>query len=79
MVGAREEGPHQHEMSDRANLGASTAQQHATCSECGCVSDDRWRGWLAERVDDPETGEAPRIGFYCPECSEREFGRPRRR
>lgn len=66
-------------MNDRANAGASTARHHVTCVECGRVSDHRWRGWLADRVDDPEADEEPKLGFYCPECAEREFGRPRRR
>jgi hypothetical protein len=79
MAGPPRPGHDQRVMRDRANAGASIAQHHAICVECGRVSDDRWRGWLAERVDDPETGEAPKVGLYCPECAEREFGWPRRR
>ena len=44
------------------------------CVECPRVSSFSARGWRAHRTDDPETDEEPRLAFYCPECSEREFG-----
>jgi hypothetical protein len=50
----------------------------AVCVECGCTSDPLWTGWLAYRVDDPETDPNPELGFYCPGCAAREFGYGRR-
>jgi hypothetical protein len=47
----------------------------AVCAECGSSSGLRWYGWGAYRIDEPETGEPPRLAFYCPACQEREFGR----
>jgi len=44
------------------------------CAECPRVSSVSARGWKAYRSDDPETNEPPTLTFYCPECSEREFG-----
>jgi hypothetical protein len=42
------------------------------CVECGAVwlpgDGDRWQAWLTD--DEP-----PELGFFCPECAEREFGR----
>ena len=53
---------------DRANKHV-----HAlACVECFDVSTTA-RGWKAYRCDDPETHEPPRLAFYCPECSQREF------
>ena len=46
----------------------------AVCVECGCTSDPLWTGWLAYRVDDPETDPNPELGLYCPGCAAREFG-----
>jgi hypothetical protein len=43
------------------------------CTECPRVSSTA-RGWKAYRVDDPETDEPPRLAFYCPDCSQAEFG-----
>ena len=34
------------------------------------------RGWRGFRVDDSEAGDEPEVGFYCPQCAEREFGPP---
>jgi hypothetical protein len=48
------------------------------CVECPRVSSISARGWKAYRSDDPETGEPPKLTFYCPACSEREFGRSRK-
>ena len=31
-------------------------------------------GWRAYRIDDPEDGDTPEIGFFCPDCADREFG-----
>lgn len=44
------------------------------CVECGCRSEADWLGWRAYRVDDPELGEPPTLGFYCPSCAWAEFG-----
>jgi hypothetical protein len=52
--------------------------RRVVCVECGRPSDLLWRGWRAYRVDDPETNEAPTIGFYCPTCAQREFDTRRR-
>jgi hypothetical protein len=60
----------------RRPLGATV--NHATCTVCRRVSDHFWRGWLAYRVDDPDSDDGPELGFYCPDCAEREFGRTRR-
>jgi len=57
---------------------ASAELPRAVCAECGRVSDPFWRGWLAYRVDDPRSGAAPELGFFCPECAGR-GGRPARR
>jgi len=43
------------------------------CAECPRVSTVTARGWKAYRSDDPETDEAPRLAFFCPDCAEREF------
>lgn len=50
------------------------AQRIVVCVECGCSSGQRWYGWGAYRVDEPDAGESPRLAFYCPACREREFG-----
>jgi hypothetical protein len=52
----------------------TAVENRAVCVECGCTSDPLWRGWLAYRVDDPETDPNPELGFYCPACAAREFG-----
>ncbi len=31
-------------------------------------------GWRGYRIDDPEDGDLPEIGFFCPDCAYREFG-----
>jgi hypothetical protein len=48
------------------------------CEECGSSSGLHWKGWRAYRYDDPEIGEPPLIGFYCPTCAENEFGHSQR-
>jgi hypothetical protein len=40
--------------------------------ECGTSSHD---GWLVVRIDDPEEDAHPELGWYCPRCSVREFGK----
>lgn len=47
------------------------------CVECTSSSGLYWQGWRAYRADDPETDEAPALAFYCPTCSDREFGTER--
>lgn len=45
------------------------------CAECGRESDDP-TGWHVDRIDDPtDEDERPQLGFYCPKCAAREFGR----
>ena len=44
------------------------------CVACPRVSSVSARGWKAYRSDEPETGEPPKLAFYCPACAEREFG-----
>ena len=46
------------------------------CVECRAEPDGEARGWRGLRVDDPEEGDEPELGFYCPSCAEREFGPP---
>jgi hypothetical protein len=48
------------------------------CVQCGCRSGLYAIGWRGYRTDDPEREEPPAIGFFCPMCSESEFGPPRR-
>ena len=31
-------------------------------------------GWRGYRIDDPDDGDIPGVGFFCPDCAEREFG-----
>jgi hypothetical protein len=45
------------------------------CAECEIEAPPDARGWRGYRVDDPEDGDEPMIGHFCPACSEREFGR----
>jgi hypothetical protein len=53
--------------------GAPEAKQ-LRCEECGTVATgDAW-GWRGYRIDDPEDGDLPEMGFFCPECAFREFG-----
>jgi hypothetical protein len=45
------------------------------CAECGRESENAV-GWRALRADDPtDEDERPEIGFFCPACAAREFGR----
>ena len=44
------------------------------CIECKRTSGLRWQGWRAYRTDDPDLDGPPTLTFYCPTCSEREFG-----
>jgi hypothetical protein len=44
------------------------------CEECGSRATAGAWGWRGYRIDDPEEGDIPEIGFFCPECAEREFG-----
>ena len=44
------------------------------CEECGTHSSGDAYGWRGYRIDDPEDGDLPEIGFFCPECAYREFG-----
>ena len=45
------------------------------CVECPRVSSAFASGWKAYRIDDPELDEPPQLGFYCPTCARREFGK----
>ena len=60
---------------DASDRGIQAKVNVETCVECGCLSGLRWAGWRAYRTDDPELDEPPALGFYCPACAEREFGR----
>jgi len=42
------------------------------CAGCGCIADDR-PDWLGLLGRDPERGNTPMLGTYCPPCAEREF------
>ena len=55
--------------------GKQSVLPRAVCAECGRISDPFWRGWLAYRVDDPRSGLAPELGFFCPECAGRSASR----
>lgn len=46
------------------------------CVECGTFSNQHAWGWRAYRADDPDHEEDGALAFYCPSCSEREFGGP---
>jgi hypothetical protein len=46
------------------------------CEECGGEATAGAWGWRGYRIDDPEEGDVPEIGFFCPDCAEREFGPP---
>jgi hypothetical protein len=59
-------------------ITASNRPESIHCAECKCSSGLYWHGWRGYRTDDPELGEPPAVAFYCPTCSEREFGYSRR-
>jgi hypothetical protein len=44
------------------------------CEECGVASAGSAWAWRGYRIDDPEDGDPPEIGFFCPDCAYREFG-----
>jgi hypothetical protein len=44
------------------------------CVECGATSNES-AGWRVVRIDDPEEDAHPELGWYCPRCSVREFGK----
>jgi hypothetical protein len=44
------------------------------CEECGVQAAGHARGWRGYRIDDPEDGDLPEMGFFCPDCAYREFG-----
>ena len=44
------------------------------CAECGRESDPLWRGYRACRIDEPSTNDEPTFAFFCPDCTQREFG-----
>jgi hypothetical protein len=44
------------------------------CEECGDQATAGAWGWRGYRIDDPEDGDPPEIGFFCPDCAYREFG-----
>ena len=59
-------------------ITTSNKPESIHCAECTCSSGLYWHGWRGYRTDDPELGEPPAVAFYCPTCSEREFGYSRR-
>ena len=48
------------------------------CAECGIQSEGRASGWRALLNGEPEIDEHEFVTVFCPICSEREFGPPRR-
>ena len=65
----------------RGNASDRDRQRHAYsvhCAECKSSSGLYWHGWKAYRTDNPELDEPPALAFYCPACSDREFGTRRR-
>jgi hypothetical protein len=47
------------------------------CEECGKEAPPDARGWRAVRTDTEDDADSP-VGFYCPDCAEREFGTARK-
>jgi hypothetical protein len=43
------------------------------CDECGCVSDELGRSWVAFTGEDPDGIEPTSIAIMCPACAAREF------
>ncbi len=43
------------------------------CVECGRLSEGRWQGWGAYRIDDHETDEPPELAPTAPNALE-QFG-----
>jgi hypothetical protein len=44
------------------------------CVRCECTSGLYATGWRGYRMDDSERDEVPAVGFFCPTCSDAEFG-----
>jgi DNA-directed RNA polymerase subunit RPC12/RpoP len=44
------------------------------CVECGAEADELAAGWRAYRAGDLDEDDAVKVLYYCPSCSEREFG-----
>jgi predicted RNA-binding Zn-ribbon protein involved in translation (DUF1610 family) len=63
-------------MSDETNASSRGRLRlnPVNCPQCGKTSSGKWLGWRAYRSDDPELDEPPALAFFCPACSEREFG-----
>jgi hypothetical protein len=54
--------------------GGSSEVRSMHCEECGVRATGSASGWRGYRIDDPEEGDPPEIGFFCPDCAYREFG-----
>jgi hypothetical protein len=64
-------------MGEQADASGRDHHRNSTtihCAERTSSSGLYWQGWRAFRTDEPESGEPPALAFYCPACSEREFG-----
>ena len=54
--------------------GGSKQRKPLRCEECSAEAIAGAWGWRGYRIDDPEDGDPPEIGFFCPDCAYREFG-----
>ena len=57
-------------------LNAALALQHRSvlqCDECGCVSDELGRSWVAFTGEDPDGVEPTSVAIMCPVCAAHEF------
>jgi hypothetical protein len=54
--------------------GRQTKVNQLRCIRCECTSGLYATGWRGYRMDDPKRDEAPVLAFFCPTCSEAEFG-----
>jgi hypothetical protein len=43
------------------------------CVVCRRISESRWCGWGAYRVDEPGVDAEPELAFYCPACRREQF------
>ena len=62
------------EVAIRLNPRAAEVLGWLTCTGCGRLSDFDARGWIAVRAGEADIEDTPEVFFFCPECTEREFG-----
>lgn len=60
-----------------ASAQTSSVTYYLFCLECPAVSNQFERGWRGFLTDDEF--EPSEVAVLCPECAEREFGKPRLR